>query len=124
MRSHAHDGGSIGDLRRGFPAAKLPHAKEFGREGTVAEFRDCFSEGHMDAVLQGGGSAGLEVRLHDIACILDCLHALGASLHSTTKSHINHNVQHHLECPCHCIVPSYCSRSRLLWNVCLQTPLA
>ena len=59
MKSHAHNGGSIGDLRRGLPAAKLPHAKEFGREGTIAEFRDCVCEGHMDAVLQRGGSAGL-----------------------------------------------------------------
>ena len=59
MRSHAHNGGSIGDFRRGLPAAKLPHAKEFGREGTIAEFRDCVCEGHMDAVLQRGGSAGL-----------------------------------------------------------------
>ena len=68
MRSHAHNGGSIGDLRRGLPAAKLPHAKEFGREGTVAEFRDCFSESHMDAVLQRGGSAGLDDIAHLTAC--------------------------------------------------------
>ena len=59
MRSHAHNGGSIGDLRRGLPAAKLPHAKEFGREGTVAEFRYRVCKGLMNAVLQRGGSAGL-----------------------------------------------------------------